>query len=332
MKISVSYANHLITLIRKQGEFSLTHLNINFDEAVLENESNLLSFTEIQPLIEKLKELYPNQCIGLYVGHRQTLSTWGRAGFAIMTSKTLYDAISVGLKYHRSTAMLVNIRCNFMDTEHSEVLFTPIENHEEFFQFCFESTASSLLSIYTQLSKERIEILNVDISYEISDKKKNEYEKYFNCSINSNCSVTAVHFKLPKNIDMALFDQANSKMFLQQLIEREEEIKSDNLVYIIKNKISKGSGQFLSQSQMATELNISTSLLAKRLDEEKISYREILASEKEKIATKHLKTSHNMKLYEVAFLSGYSDLSSFRKAFLRWKGISPSDFKKRHTS
>ena len=328
MKISVSYANHVLTLIRKRGEFSLASLNI--DESLLENEGNLLSFEKTHPLIEKLKDLYPNKCIGLYAGHSQTLSVWGRSGFAIMTSKTLYDAIALGLKYHRSTGMLVSLKFNLIKPSHSEIIVSAINNNEDYFQFCFESTIASLLSIYTQLSQDRIEIIKIDLGYNLNKKTKNEYNRYFNCEININCPKTSIHFKLPKNIDLALFDPANSKMFLQQLIERDEGIKSDNLVFTINKKISKGFGKFLSQTQMARELNISTSLLSKRLEEQKINYRGLLASAKEDIATKHLETSHNLKMYEIAELSGYSDLSNFRKAFLRWKGIAPSDYRKMH--
>jgi AraC-like DNA-binding protein len=129
---------------------------------------------------------------------------------------------------------------------------------------------------------------------------------------------------------MPMFDIANSKMFLQQVIERNEEIKSDSLVSDIYKSISKGDGRFYSQSEIASKLNISTSSLSKKLNKIGISYREILESTKHKIAVKNLKSSSHMKMYEIALLSGYSDISNFRKAFLRWEHITPSDFRKVH--
>ncbi len=330
MKISVSYANHLWALIRKRGEFTHEELFFNVDESILENESNLLNFSQILPLIEKLKALYPQKCVGLYVGHSQTLSTWGRAGFAILTRKTLYDAISVGLKYQRATVMLVNLKYKFIDNRHSEVLIKAIPGNEDSLAFCFESTLASLLSIYTQLTNQTINVLSIDVGYELSTQSIAEYNNYFACEINLNCKETVVHFELPENTNMAMFDIANSKMFLQQLIERNDEIKSDNLIYNIKSKISRGDGKFYSQTQISDEFNMSTSLLSKRLSELDISYRELLDAAKQKVAIKHLTSSHQMKMFEVAFLSGYSDLSNFRKAFLRWQGMSPSDFKKIH--
>lgn len=328
MKLSVSYANHLLMLIKKRGDCSLTDLNIH--EKILENESNLLSFSQVAPLIEALQALYPEKCVGLYTGHSQTLSSWGRAGFAILTCKTLYDAISLGMKYHRSTAMLVHLNFRFIHEDHSEIIIEKREQYGELFPFCFESTMASLLSIYTQITGRHIKLIKIDLNYNLNCEKIYEYKKYFKCPINLNCKEVKIEFELPENIDMPMFDAANSKMFLQQVIERNEEIKSDSLVSNIYSRISQGDGRFYSQSEIATELNISTSSLSKKLNKVGINYREILESTKHKIAVKHLKSSTNMKMYEIAILSGYSDISNFRKAFLRWEGIPPSDFRKAH--
>jgi AraC-like DNA-binding protein len=330
MKLSVSYANHLLMLIRKRGDYSLEDLNLDINETVLENESNLLCYSQIVPLIKKLQDLYPNKCAGIYAGHNQTLSSWGRAGFAILTCKTLYDAISLGMKYHRATAMLVHLDFKFIQNNHSEVTIEKLDSNEALLPFCFESTIASLLSIYTQLTGNSIDLLKIDLEYNLDNSSKLEYQNYFECPVKLNCKETRVHFALPKNTNMPMFDAANSKMFLQQVIERNNEIKSDSLASQVLQLTSKGDGRFYSQSEMASELSISTSCLAKKLNKAGTSYREILESSKQSIAIKHLKTSPSMKMYEIAILSGYSDISNFRKAFLRWEGMAPSDYRKSH--
>jgi AraC-like DNA-binding protein len=328
MKLSVSYANHLLMLINKRSDYSLSELNIN--RTILENESNLLSFGQIVPLIEKLKELYPKKCIGLYAGRSQTLSSWGRIGFAILTCKTLYDAISLSMKYHRATAMLMHLKLKLINDDYSEVTIEKINDYDMLLPFCFESTIASLLSIYTQITGKYIKIIKIELNYNLDNESLSEYERYFKCPVNLNCKEIKIQFKLPENTDMPMFDIANSKMFLQQVIERNEEIKSDSLVSDIYKSISKGDGRFYSQSEIASKLNISTSSLSKKLNKIGISYREILESTKHKIAIKNLKSSPHMKMYEIALLSGYSDISNFRKAFLRWEHITPSDFRKVH--
>jgi AraC-like DNA-binding protein len=328
MKLSVSYANHLLMLINKRSDYSPSELNIN--GTILENESNLLSFGQIVPLIEKLKDLYPKKCIGLYAGRSQTLSSWGRIGFAILTCKTLYDAISLSMKYHRATAMLVHLKLKLINDDYSEVIIEKINDYGMLLPFCFESTIASLLSIYTQITGKYIKILKIELNYDLDNESLSEYERYFKCPVNLNCKEIKIQFKLPEDTDMPMFDVANSKMFLQQVIERNEEIKSDSLVSDIYKSISNGDGRFYSQSEIASKLNISTSSLSKKLNKIGISYREILESTKHKIAIKNLKSSPHMKMYEIALLSGYSDISNFRKAFLRWENVTPSDFRKVH--
>jgi AraC-like DNA-binding protein len=328
MKLSVSYANHLLMLINKKCDYSPSELHI--DETFLENESNLLSFGQIVPLIEKLKELHPKKCIGLYAGHSQTLSSWGRIGFAILTCKTLYDAISLSMKYHRATAMLVHLNLKLISEDYSEVTIGKIDDYGMLLPFCVESTIASLLSIYTQITDKYIKIIKIELNYDLDNESLSEYERYFKCPVKLNCKEIKIQFKLPENSNMPMFDVANSKMFLQQVIERNEEIKSDSLVSDIYQRISKGNGRFYSQSEIASQLNISTSSLSKRLSKIGISYREILESTKHRIAVKNLKSLPHMKMYEIALLSGYSDISNFRKAFLRWEGMPPSDFRKIH--
>jgi AraC-like DNA-binding protein len=38
-----------------------------------------------------------------------------------------------------------------------------------------------------------------------------------------------------------------------------------------------------------------------------------------------------MTLYEVAIILGYTELSAFYRAFRRWTGTTPSEFRKRGT-
>ena len=162
MKLTVSYANHLISLLRDKGDFSLKDLNLGIDEAILENESNLLDFSQVTPLIKKVIELYNDQCAGLYAGHSQTLSSWGIAGFAIMTRRTLYDAIALGLKYYKATPMLLKFNCNHIKNGTSKLSIKSHDTEQAEFAFCFESTIASLLSIYQQLTGKSINIISID--------------------------------------------------------------------------------------------------------------------------------------------------------------------------
>jgi len=328
MKHPVNIANHALKLIRERSDLTLLDPIPSIDDALLENESGLLSCGQLLPLIQKFQKIHPKGCAGLYFGQSQTISTWGRLGYTIMTSETLYEAVEIAQKYQKTMARLVDVQLKYVAGGETEIKITPLMPNENLWVFSVESTLASMLSIYSQLTKKSIKLLRVDFSYDINDYSLQEYKKYFECELNFNCSETKAYLLTPEDRKLETFDIANFNMFLERLIERHKEVNSDDLVSSIKNRISRGNGKFASQSQIAHELNISTSLLSKRLSSVGGNYRDLLETVKHDIAVRQLKKTSSIKMYEIALLTGYSDISNFRKAFLRWEGITPSDFRR----
>ncbi len=328
MKYPVNIANHALKLIDEDNDLSSLGINTGNVDSLLKNESGFLNCRQILPLVQKFQKHSPTECAGLHFGQSQTFGTWGRLGYTIMTSETLYRATYTALKYQKIMGHFVNVDLKKISSKQTQMSFTPLIMNEEIWPFCIESTIASILSIYSQLTKDTLQLLRIDFSYKITPSNLKEYQKYFNCEMRFNGDTTKITFLTPKNKKLEMFDIANYNMFLEKLIERHKEINSDNLILSIKNKINIGEGQFASQVQIAHELNISTSLLSKRLSKIGMNYREILESVKQEIAVKHLKKNKPIKMYEIALLTGYTDISNFRKAFLRWEGITPSEFKR----
>lgn len=82
---------------------------------------------------------------------------------------------------------------------------------------------------------------------------------------------------------------------------------------------------------VATRLAISTRSLQRRLREEETSYAEVVDSLRQEKARLLLKDP-NLAVYEVGYLLGYSDPSTFHRAFRRWQGTSPSQFRSQQIS
>ena len=78
--------------------------------------------------------------------------------------------------------------------------------------------------------------------------------------------------------------------------------------------------------QIASELALSTRSLQRRLREEGTSFAEVmdgLRYEKAKL----LLQDRKLAVYEVGYLLGYADPSTFHRAFRRWEGTSPTRFR-----
>lgn len=81
-----------------------------------------------------------------------------------------------------------------------------------------------------------------------------------------------------------------------------------------------------SQSDVARALGLSQRSLHRKLEQEGFRYSELLDGVREETATESLKRP-SLAIGEIAYLLGFNDPSAFFKAFKRWTGISPSEYR-----
>jgi AraC-like DNA-binding protein len=81
------------------------------------------------------------------------------------------------------------------------------------------------------------------------------------------------------------------------------------------------------QETVAKRLFRSRSTLQRQLVAEGTSYRHILESTRRSLAEKYLR-SDDYSQAEVAFMLGFADQSNFARAFRRWTGMTPGEFRK----
>ena len=66
--------------------------------------------------------------------------------------------------------------------------------------------------------------------------------------------------------------------------------------------------------------------LHRHLKSEGTSYRQILENVSHTIASQQL-TNTSITVEEISLLLGYIDVANFRRAFKRWTGMTPSDYR-----
>ena len=73
-------------------------------------------------------------------------------------------------------------------------------------------------------------------------------------------------------------------------------------------------------------MGMSGRTLTRRLSENGITFRDLVKQTQEKISKDLLKNSSNT-ISEIAFQTGFSEQSAFSRAFKRWTGLSPLEYR-----
>lgn len=82
---------------------------------------------------------------------------------------------------------------------------------------------------------------------------------------------------------------------------------------------------------VARALSMSVATLRRHLAEEKLTFKDIVEELRKELARRYL-SEPGRSIREVAFLLGYSDNVTFNKAFKRWTGMTPTDFRESMTA
>ncbi len=91
--------------------------------------------------------------------------------------------------------------------------------------------------------------------------------------------------------------------------------------------VQKLPGGVVDQAKIAASLYRSASTLARQLNAEGTSYRDVLDMTRRELAEAYLRDNRH-SLTETAFLLGFSDQGNFTRAFKRWTGSSPGQYRK----
>jgi AraC-like DNA-binding protein len=80
---------------------------------------------------------------------------------------------------------------------------------------------------------------------------------------------------------------------------------------------------------VARALGTSTRSLQRRLSAAGVTYQELLDQTRREAANTYLRAAA-LSIGEVAYLLGYSEAAAFHRAFKRWTGMGPQEFRDRH--
>lgn len=151
------------------------------------------------------------------------------------------------------------------------------------------------------------------------------YEALFRCPVKFGCEHNEIGFS--REDAMQTLPSANpvlAQMNDRIVIRRLSALDRDNIPNRARSAIMEQlpSGH-ISDESVASALNMTSRTLNRKLKAEGLSFRTLLQTVREDLARQYIE-DRSLTLTEITFLLGFSEMSSFSRAFKNWTGQSPS--------
>lgn len=305
-------------------------LGTGLTEAALLDSDTLVTRAQEMRLIENLILALPDEpALGFRLGLQYSLSNFGLWGFALRTSRTLREAAHRALRYLP------------LSTAYCQI--TPIDDAGGFGVVMDPDTIASHLR---QFLLERDMATGFNLLNELSLAGKLEVTLAFRGpppdyadAIAQACAVTPTYHSAHNAImvrsddadrPLPTYDAQLVRMLDDQCRIRLQRLRTASLGDQVRQHLHGPLGLVASLDEIARALSLSPRSLRRKLDQEGTSFRTLVEDERRQIALQFLRSSE-MKLDELAIHLGYTDTASFTRAFRRWMGCSPGEYRQQQS-
>jgi len=151
----------------------------------------------------------------------------------------------------------------------------------------------------------------------------------FNCPVEFDAGVMEWHYSA--NARALPLPNANpmTAMVCQDFCEQilASQASSSGLAQTIRTMLINRPGRFANIDEIAERLGTSLRTLHRHLASEGLTYQSLVDDIRRTLAIEYLEHT-SMAIEQIAERVGFSDVSNFRKAFKKWTGRAPSDFRR----
>jgi len=303
------------------------YLAVGLDPSVLLDPDNRIPFAQLVALYEKAAELTGDNNFGLHLGESVHPSAFDVVGYSALNSPTIGAAFTRVSRYHSiwTDGALFTLE---VSTDTSAIVYRYVDTSISEHRQDSEMTLATVATLCRSIASPEFVPSAIDFQHE-QPADISEHLRLFRCP---------VRFGTPSNrftfaSELLSLPIAKADATLCAVLDRHaEELLAkypprDSLVDQVQNIIA---GEFCggepSLERVADQLSLTPRTLQRKLHELGTSHNELLDQMRRQLAMRYLREPE-MAICEVAYLLGFSESSSFHRAFKRWTGVTPREFR-----
>lgn len=293
----------------------------------------LVSYRQAVTVIRRALRSLPPGPVGLTLGSRDPLLTWGTLGAAVRTAATGAEAMRVALRYHQGAGTLMDYRAVREEDRIRVEVLPRTPEPAELVTFMAEEALGGIVVLVRHMFGAAVP-LAAELAYPPPPWAA-AYRRLWRCPVTFDADRTAL--LLPGELYDRRVPTANAQYFeaalsaTRELLGEGERPPVDDLVADVEAVLSADLRTRRTAAQVAEELSMSPRTLHRRLAGAGESFGAI----QDRVRRRHadlLLTRTRRPLTAIAADLGYSDLREFRRAYKRWTSRTPSEVRRAGTA
>lgn len=300
---------------------------VGLDYAMLDVAGARYPWRGMQALWQQAVEATGDPSFGLYAGRRIRPTTFHALGYSWLSSATLLGSLQRLCRYLRvisTVPMQLTLESRGDSYVLTEIMSDPAHVPTE---TAVDAFISAIVQMCRTASDEHFAPAAVAVEH-ADHGAAGDYINVLGCPVQFGADHTDIVFDgasleiaLPgDNADLA---RANDKVAERYLETLDPHKVASEVRELLVSLLPSGQS---SQARIAGRMNRSLSTLQRQLQNEGMSYQSIRDETRNSLAQEYVREA-NLSLSQIAYLLGFSDQSNFSRAFKRWTGQTPREFR-----
>ncbi len=329
MSVAISYARNLADAVERSGADVDVYLDrAGLSRAELLDPAARIDVPTYDRLMELALEVTGDPALGLHMAEYSSAAAYHVVGQIAAQCRTMREAIEVALKFHRIVGDLPPSR---LVEEGNRSRFVP----------GFLRTSPTCDRVRTEFGVTRLCLFGrifsgspaplIEAWFEHPRPAyAAEYRRIFGGRERFDMPETAIVFEREILDRPQLHPDPGVQTVLEKKAEevlRRLDRSSTFAEQMRENLLVRPLGQVPALDDIARDLKMAPRTMRRRLEAEGTTFTEILGSVRREVAERLL-SRPTTSIQEAAFEMGFADVSSFYRAFRRWTGMTPVDYRK----
>lgn len=265
-------------------------------------------------------------CFGFAAGEQIQPAALHGLGFSWLASDTLRDALTRLVRYSRLISTAANM--HLQDTDAGlDLVILPPKGVKDVVYASLDASMTGFLHMCRLAAGDGIDPAHVSLKRP-RPECHSQLQAYFRAPIEYDAKVNTLSFS--KQLVDARLTNANPELARindQAVIDYLARFDRNSLSMQVRSKIIErlhdGTPH---QESIAHSLNVSLRSLQRKLNNEETNFKTLLETTRRELALHYIRETHR-SLGEITYLLGFSEPSNFTRAFKRWTGISPIEYR-----